>query len=45
MLDCQIADAIAVKSHRDDLARAALVHRRRALDTKATLQPEDKKPA
>ena len=29
--------ATAVKAQRDDLARAALVHRRRALDTRATL--------
>ena len=30
--------ALAVKSNRDDLAKAALVHRRRALDTRGTLQ-------
>jgi phage shock protein A len=30
--------ALAVKSDRDDLARAALVHRRRAMDTRGTLQ-------
>ena len=30
--------ALAVKSNRDDLARAALVHRRRAVDTRGTLQ-------
>jgi phage shock protein A len=38
-LDGAEADArLAVRAERDDLARAALVHRQRVLDTRATLQ-------